>query len=203
MLIAITGGIGCGKSVVSELLRVMGFPVYDCDVNAKLLMIKDENLRQNLINIFGTETYLSDGSLNKPLLSKSIFSSPDLLARMNEAVHPAVSKDIYNTMNAYYMKRSDSTKIFFYESAILFESQFNKIAVPDAVISVSAPLELRISRTMARDNTTREVVMSRINSQMSQEEKDSLADYVIKNDDRNSVIAQVCQIIPYFLCQSR
>ena len=195
MLIAITGGIGCGKSVVSELLRVMGFPVYDCDAKAKSLMVTDYVLRQELIDIFGTETYLTDGTLNKPHLSKAIFTSPDLLAKMNAAVHPAVSKDIYKTMKVYYKKCPENKKFFFYESAILFESQFNKIAVPDVVVSVSAPLELRIDRTMARDKATREVVISRINSQMSQEEKDSLADYVIKNDDKNFVIAQVVDLL--------
>lgn len=210
MLIAITGGIGCGKSVVSQLLRVMGYPVYDCDANAKRLMLTDPLLRQDLVKIFGPSTYNADGSLNKPHLSQAIFSSPELLQQMNAAVHPAVARDIYKVSGeienlspdnkANYNKHS---KILFYESAILFESHFNELAVPNAVISVTAPLETRIARTMMRDNATREQVEKRINSQMSQEEKDRLADYVIKNDDRNSVIVQLDHIIPNFFCQSK
>lgn len=189
MLIAITGGIGSGKSVVSQLLRVMGYPVYDCDANAKSLMISDPLLRQDLISLFGPETYLSDGTLNKPFLSKAIFSSPELLAKMNAAVHPAVARDIAKHQNII------SSELFFYESAILFESGFNKLAIPDKVICVTAPLEQRISRTMARDNASRESVLKRINSQMSQEEKNQLADYEIKNDDRNSIIVQIEKVL--------
>lgn len=189
MLIAITGGIGSGKSVVSQLLRVIGYPVYDCDANAKSLMISDPLLRQDLISLFGPETYLSDGTLNKPFLSKAIFSSPELLAKMNAAVHPAVARDIAKHQNII------SSELFFYESAILFESGFNKLAVPDKVICVTAPLELRISRTMARDNASRESVLKRINSQMSQEEKNQLADYEIINDDRNSIIVQIEKVL--------
>jgi len=189
MLVAITGGIGSGKSVVSQLLRVMGYPVYDCDANAKALMTSDPILRQDLISLFGPETYLSDGSLNKPFLSKAIFSSPELLAKMNAAVHPAVARDIARHQTLF------QARLFFYESAILFESGFNKLAVPDKVICVTAPLELRISRTITRDNASRESVLKRINSQMSQEQKNQLADYEIKNDDRNSIIVQIEKVL--------
>lgn len=215
MLIAITGGIGCGKSVVSQLLRVMGYPVYDCDANAKRLMLTDSLLRQDLVKIFGPSAYNADGSLNKPHLSQAIFSSPELLQQMNAAVHPAVARDIYKVSgeienlspdNKFIGRKVNDNKhsnILFYESAILFESHFNELAIPNAVISVTAPLETRIARTMMRDNATREQVEKRINSQMSQEEKDRLADYVIKNDDRNSVIVQLDYIIPNFFCQSK
>lgn len=189
MLIAITGGIGCGKSVVSRLLEVMGYTVYDCDSNAKSLMLKDIQLRESLIRLFGQETYRQDGSLNKPHLSSAIFGNPEALRAMNSLIHPAVAHDLL----AKY--RVHSNNLFFYESAILFESQFNKLAVPDFVICVSAPLELRIERTMARDKSTRQQILDRIGSQMSQEEKDQLADYVICNDSKQSVIMQTDKII--------
>lgn len=189
MLIAITGGIGCGKSVVSRLLEVMGYTVYDCDSNAKSLMLTDLQLRESLIRLFGKETYNRDGSLNKPHLSSAIFGNPEALQAMNSLIHPAVARDLL----AKYRTHSDN--LFFYESAILFESQFNKLAVPDFVISVSAPLELRIERTMARDKSTRQQILDRIGSQMSQEEKDQLADFVIYNDSKQSVIMQTDKIL--------
>ena len=206
MLIAITGGIGCGKSVVSGFLRVKGYPVYDCDANAKKLMTEDNRLRKELIAIFGPNTYYDNGSLNKSLLSQAIFSSPELLKKMNAAVHPAVARDIYHSIELSKSTFTDKThkeSLFFYESAILFESHFNEIAIPDKVISVSAPLELRIMRIMARDKSTREDIEKRISNQMPQEEKDKLADYIIKNDDKSFVIAQLNHIIPNFFCQSR
>ena len=189
MLIAITGGIGCGKSVVSQLLKVMGYTVYDCDSNAKSLMLTDLQLRESLIRLFGQETYNNDGSLNKPHLSSAIFGNPEALQAMNALIHPAVARDLLARYNA------QQGNLFFYESAILFESQFNKLAVPDFVISVSAPLELRIERTMARDKSLRQQILNRIGSQMPQEEKDLLADFVIYNDSKQSVIIQTDKIV--------
>lgn len=188
MLIAITGGIGCGKSVVSRLLRCMGYEVYDCDTRAKELMTKDSELKQGLIALFGTtETYLPDGNLNKALISKHLFENPDMLKKMNNLIHPAVAKDLSGI--------SANHDILFFESAILFESEFDERVHPDLTISVSAPLELRIARIIARDRTTREEVVRRINSQLSQDEKDRRADNVIFNDYEHSVIKQVSEFV--------
>lgn len=194
-LIAITGGIGCGKSVVSQLLRVMGYEVYDCDSRAKWVMTHDQLLRQQLVELFGEATYLPDGSLNKPHLSASIFGNNEALAKMNACVHPAVERDLRKQYEAYKEITNYELQItarpFFFESAILFESGFDKLSVPDEVWTVSAPLELRISRAMQRDHATREQILNRINSQMSQEEKEIRANHVIWNDPEHSVIEQV------------
>lgn len=192
MLIAITGGIGSGKSIVSQALRIMGYTVYDCDSRAKWVMTHDPILREQLIALFGQETYLADGSLNKPHLSAAIFGNAEALAKMNACVHPAVARDL---MTAYQQEGQDERKPFFFESAILFESRFNTLAIPDQVWTVSAPLELRISRAMLRDHTTRDQILSRINSQMPQEEKERLADHVIWNDKAHSVLEQINALI--------
>lgn len=186
MLIAITGGIGSGKSIVSQALRIMGYTVYDCDSRAKWVMTHDPLLRQQLTALFGEETYLADGSLNKPHLSASIFGNAEALAKMNACVHPAVARDL---MTAY--ESQDKGKPFFFESAILFESKFNTLVLPDQVWTVSAPLELRITRAMLRDHANRDQILSRINSQMPQEEKERLADHVIWNDKAHSVLGQI------------
>ena len=192
MLIAITGGIGSGKSIVSQALRIMGYTVYDCDSRAKWVMTHDPILREQLIALFGQETYLADGSLNKPHLSAAIFGNAEALAKMNACVHPAVARDL---MTEYQNEGQDERKPFFFESAILFESRFNTLAIPDQVWTVSAPLELRISRAMLRDHTTRDQILSRINSQMPQEEKERLADHVIWNDKAHSVLEQISALI--------
>lgn len=198
-LIAITGGIGCGKSVVSQVLRIMGYEVYDCDSRAKWVMTHDDLLRQQLIGLFGEATYLSDGSLNKPHLSAAIFGDNEALAKMNACVHPAVDRDLrkqyeaYNRITNYELQITE--RPFFFESAILFESGFDKLSIPDEVWTVSAPLELRISRAMQRDHATREQILNRIGSQMSQEEKEIRANHVIWNDPEHSVIEQVNEIL--------
>jgi len=190
MLIALTGGIGCGKSIISDLLRVMGYQVYDCDSQAKRLMQSDKVLIKDLIRIFGEQTYYSDGTLNKKYLSKCIFGNTGALNEMNAAIHPAVCREL---LSIY--KLSEKDKPFFYESAILYESSFDKLAVPDLVISVTAPLALRIERVMKRDCCTKEAVISRLNSQMDQKEKDGKADYVIFNDDKHSIIDQIDELL--------
>lgn len=194
-LIAITGGIGCGKSVVSQVLRIMGYEVYDCDSRAKWVMTHDDLLRQQLIGLFGEATYLPDGSLNKPHLSAAIFGDNEALTKMNACVHPAVNRDLrkqyedYNRITNYELQIT--RRPFFFESAILFESGFDKLSIPDEVWTVSAPLELRISRAMQRDHATREQILNRIGSQMSQEEKEIRANHVIWNDPEHSVIEQI------------
>ena len=192
-LIAITGGIGSGKSVVSQLLRTMGFTVYDCDERAKWVMTYDERLRSELCQLFGADTYLptADGSwmLNRSYLASRIFASADALAQMNACVHPAVWRDLKTQFEA---ERCDR---YFFESAILYESGFDQLSHPDEVWMVSAPIELRIRRAMQRDNTPREQVLSRIDSQMPQEEKELRADHIILNDDLHSVILQVHKLL--------
>ena len=136
-LIALTGGIGSGKSVVSRMLQVMGYQVYDCDSRAKQLMTDDETVRGQLIVEFGTETYLADGTLNRQHLSTVAFSNDEARARLNAIVHPAVGLDI--------MKRKPD----FVESAILYESGLDILC--DRIIVIDAPEEIRIARTIARD----------------------------------------------------
>lgn len=192
MLIAITGGIGCGKSVVSALLCVMGYPVYDCDKGAKWVMQHDPILHSQLVDLFGKETYMPDGSLNKPYLASRIFNDAEALRAMNACVHPAVNRDLQRaylvTSRPQDLKPSQP---FFFESAILFESGFDKLANPDRVWAVTAPLELRVERAMLRDSASREQIVARINSQMSQEEKEKRADDIIINASPYSVIEQV------------
>lgn len=200
-IIAITGGIGSGKSVVSKLLRVMGHYVYDCDARAKWVMTHDSILRQQLIDLFGPDTYLSDNEewlLNKPYLSSKIFGDAKTLAQMNACVHPAVARDLLaqrDIQTSSILKEESKGKPFFFESAILFESRFNLLVPPTSVWMVSAPLELRIERAMKRDHSTREQVLGRIDSQLSQEEKERRSNHIIYNDPQHSLIAQVNQLL--------
>ena len=201
-LIAITGGIGCGKSVVSQVLRIMGYEVYDCDSRAKWVMTHDDLLRQQLIQLFGEATYLPDGSLNKPHLSAAIFGDNEALAKMNACVHPAVDRDLRKQYEAYkriinYELQITDYRPFFFESAILFESGFDKLSIPDEVWAVSAPLELRISRAMQRDHASREQILNRISSQMAQEEKEIRANHVIWNDPEHSILEQVNYLLSH------
>lgn len=193
-IIILTGGIGCGKSVVSQLLKVMGYSVYDCDREAKSLMTRDTQLVHELTEAFGSDTYLPDGSLNKPYLASTIFTDADNLLRMNSLVHPAVGRDIRRLLSV--LQTSHQTRhTLFVETAIYYESGFSRQIEADQVWCIASPMEVRIARAMRRDNCTRQKIVDRINSQMTQEEKIERADAVIWNDDTHSLIEQIHQLL--------
>lgn len=185
--IGITGGIGSGKSVVSQILRELGYPVYDCDERAKILMIKSPIIKSSLKSLIGEDVYINDDELNKGKMSSYIFLSEQNLKRVNSIVHPQVGADFSD------WKLHQNSDIVFIESAILFESGLNNMV--DEVWCVVADKEERISRVMRRSGLTREAVLARINSQMSDNERTTLSDYVIDNNSSSSLLKQLIKIL--------
>lgn len=185
MIIAITGGIGSGKSVVSQVLRVAGYPVYDCDSNAKLIMNKDLEMQRLLVESFGPEIIV-DGVIRRDVLAKLVFADRSKLVKLNSIVHPAVRKDIERWAETLH---SDAA---FVETAILKESGVDSLI--DAVWIVEAPDELRIARVMARNNVQEKNVRERIESQRNDLNFD-IPTFTIKNYGRYSVLGQVDELL--------
>lgn len=185
--LAITGGIGSGKSVVSEILRLYGIPVYIADNESKRLTESSEEIREKLTEKFGNDIY-EGGKLNKPLLASIIFNDKEKLKTVNSIIHPVVRADLSEWLESY----ADS-KIIASESAILFESGFN--AMFDKVITVYTPLEIRIKRIMSRNNTSYDNAKQRIESQMPDEEKVKLSDFVIDNSGNISLLQQIESVL--------
>ena len=187
--IGITGGIGSGKSFVASVLKEQyGIPVYDTDSRAKALMLTDATIRDGLIRLLGNEVYLS-GQLNKPVLAAYLFASDENARQINSLVHPAVKRDFVGWADS---QRTLATVVAV-ESAILFESGMDKLV--DATVMVHAPMEVRISRTMQRDNATRLQVEKRIRAQMNDEQKCALATYIVENDGVRSLTEQLEQLL--------
>ena len=181
--IGITGGIGSGKSVISRILKTMGYPVYDSDSWAKHLMNNHPKIRQALINKFGIETYTPEG-LNRTYLAQQIFNDKANLAFVNSIVHPTVCK--------HFMQWAENqhTEFVFIESAILFSSGLDTIL--DKVIYVNAPQELRIQRAILRDNASAETITARINNQSHDNEyAHTHSDFIINNDNQTLIIPQL------------
>lgn len=181
--IGITGGIGSGKSVVATLLRLYGIPVYIADEESKRLTNSSPVIRRALVDLVGEAVYDADGKLDKPRLANFIFGQPEHLARVNAIIHPEVNRDFLD-----WSERQEKAFCAI-ESAILFESGFDRIA--DVKLMVLAPLEIRLERAIARDHASREALERRIKSQMADEEKASRSDFVIHNDGRQALIPQV------------
>lgn len=187
--LGVTGGIGSGKSYVSSSLRLRGIPVFDSDSEAKKLMLEDRVIVSSLKNLLGNDVYIA-GNLNKPLLASYIFSSPENALKVNSIVHPRVKQAFLRWADECFMRGCNVVAI---ESAILFEAGFDDIV--DSVVMINAPLEIRISRVMLRDNVTRDKVMERINSQMPDEEKMLKSDFIIVNDGIMSLDVQIDKLI--------
>ena len=185
--IAITGGIGSGKSYVSVLLQAAGIPVYNTDNEAKRLMLSDEGIRQDLIALLGEGVY-TDGALNKPMLASYLFAGPENAARINAIVHPRVKADFRR-----WMEEQEGQEIVGLECAILFEAGFADTV--DAVVTVYAPEALRVERAMKRDGATEAQIRARIAAQMDDEEKCRLSDYIIYNDGSISLENQLSALV--------
>lgn len=188
-LIAITGGIGSGKSVVARMVQVMGYQVYDCDSKAKSLMVNDEDVKQQLVEVFGAEVYQADGTLNRQHLSALAFADADALSRLNNIVHPATARDM---MRWAEEQASTGQNMAFVETAILRTAGLERFV--DGVWHVTAPTDIRINRVMARSGLTAEQVRDRMAAQMVEEE---IADgeCVIVNDDVTALLPQVTQLL--------
>lgn len=185
-LVAISGGIGSGKSVVSHLLTLLGYGVYDCDSRAKLLMNRSADVKRELREAFGDDVITPQGMVNRDVLSKIIFGNAEALKTVNRIVHPRVVAEIMSLAG----KCND--EYFFFETALPQESGLDKLA--DAVWLVTAPVETRIERVIKRSGLTREQVMDRIASQDYSNIKNNRVDYII-NDENKSLINQILTLL--------
>ena len=176
MKIGITGGIGSGKSYVCKRLEARGYKVYDCDSAAKRLIRTSPEIRQQLTDLIGPETYHGE-ALNKAAVAKFLLSSEENAKAIDAIVHPAVFKDF------------EESGLMWMESAILFES--GAIQLVDKSIVVTAPETVRIERVMKRDGITREKVIEWMSRQLPQEEVRRRADYEIVNDGERDIDEQI------------
>jgi len=180
--IAITGGIGSGKSTVCKVLENYLFPVYYSDDRAKFLMNNNEQVINDIKAVFGNDIY-SNNKLNKKALASIIFNDKDSLKTINSIVHPAVIKDF----NDWCLKQISNT--VFFECAILFEanleSHFSK------VLCVFADDNTRIDRVMKRENCSKESVEERLKNQLNQDYIISKSDFCIDNSKDSSLLSQI------------
>lgn len=176
--IAITGGIGSGKSFVCDILRRKGFSVYDCDAAAKRLMATNLELQQRLSQLVGDGVY-RNGVLQKSVLAQFILESEANKQAVNNIVHPAVATD--------YM----SSGCQWLESAILFDAGFDRRVPFDIIVGVIAPDEVRTERIMTRDGISRQQAMQWIGCQIPQETVANRCDYIISNGNGDDVEAQI------------
>ena len=180
--VGLTGGIGSGKTTVAKIFELLGVPVYYADDAAKRIMNEDKELKAAIQKQFGEESY-RDGELDRSYLASKVFNDSFQLEILNSLVHPATIRDASDWMN------QQTSPYTIQEAALIFESEAAEGL--DYVIGVYAPTQLRIKRTMERNNVSHDEVVKRINNQLDEEIKMKLCDFIVQNDEQQLLIPQV------------
>ena len=181
--IGITGGIGSGKSIVSDEIEKAGFVVLRADPIAKDLMQNDDKLKLEIISAFGKEVFIQ-GKLNKSYLAENVFTDIKNVEKINSIAHPPTLKKIDQLANRVLQK----SNLVFVESALIYEAKFDDMF--DHVLLVYAGAQTRIKRAASRDKVDRKKIIQRMQFQIPDEEKKNFADFII---DNNSTVEELKQ----------
>lgn len=185
IIVGLTGGIGSGKTTVTKFFESLDIPVYIADTEAKLLMNNSKVIKKELIALFGKDAYV-DNELNRSFIAEKIFNNKAYLDQMNAIVHPNVGAHF-----KLWLEQQNSPYII-KEVAIIFEHE--QQSKYDLIISVIADKDKRLQRVLSRDKSTSEKVLAIMNNQMNDVDKVKLSDFVIVNNDRQTLEHQVQKI---------
>ena len=185
-IIGLTGGIGSGKTTIANYFHELGIPVYIADEEGRKITESPEILK-SIKSIFG-EKVIDNEKLNRQKVSQIVFENPEKLKQLNAIIHPEVKKHFKN-----WLLQQANSPFVVKEAAILFESGSYKEC--DLIITVVAPLELRIERVMKRDLVTREEVLKRINNQWTDAKRIEKSNFIIENTNINQAKLQVDEIL--------
>ncbi len=196
MEVGITGGIGAGKSTVCKIFSTLGIPIYDADSRTKQLMEDSPGLVEQIKEVFGEQSYHRSGKLNKAYLADLVFPVPDKLKKLNQLVHPEVAKDY----SGWVESQGNKFPYVIKEAALLIESgSYQQL---DCLVTVLAPVELRITRVLARDpNRERGQIEQIISRQLSDQQRIEKSDSVLYNDEKQLLIPQILDLHQHLVGQ--
>jgi dephospho-CoA kinase len=184
--VGLTGGIGSGKSLVSEVFKRIGIPVFNADQESKSIVNTDEEVIRSLKEEFGNSIYNHDG-IDRKKLAAIIFNNQDALLKVNQIIHPKVRAYFFE-----WTKSFENKPYVIEEAAILFESKAN--IEMDFTINVHADELVRVKRVIERDKVSKGIVESRISNQLTNEERITLADFTIHNNGDEMILPQILKI---------
>lgn len=188
MLIGISGGIGAGKSVVSRILRAMGYEVYDTDTAARTLMDRSPAIKSRICESIHPEAVDCNGNIDRRLIADIVFNDKAMLETLNRIVHGSVRDDL-----KAWSERDSATSPLFVECAIMHTSGIYKMC--DSVWHVTAPDEVRITRIMSRNGISASEAASRIKAQEKEEILSRKSDIRIINDGVMPVLPQIERLL--------
>ena len=176
--VGLTGGLGSGKSTASKFFNSLGAFILDADNAAKKLIESSKEVKNELIKEFGTDIMDANSNVDKKKLARVAFQDEDHQQRLNYVVHPHIHNAIDKSFNE--ILDQNNHELFIVDAALIYESGYD--AHLDYVIVVTAQLKHRMERALNRNTLTRDEILKRIEFQWPEEDKTSLADFVIHND---------------------
>ena len=176
--VALTGGIGTGKSIASKILNELGSFIFDADKEAKNILINNETIQSELIAKFGNDIMSGDEKIDNNKLARIAFQDQDHQLKLNSIIHPYVFQEI--DKNFEVALKNSTYDIFVVDAALIYESGADTHM--DYVIVITALLKVRMERALQRETLTRDEILKRIDLQWPEEEKIARADFVIHND---------------------
>lgn len=177
MIYGLTGGIATGKSTVAKMLRELGAYIIDADQISRQVVEPDQLGAKRIREHFGAELFTIDGNLKRDKLAQIIFQDPNARHQLNSFLHPLIMKEIQKQTDEILKQAPDA--VIIWDIPLLFEENLTDFV--QKVIVIYVPEEVQRVRLQLRSNLGREEIESRIQSQLSIEEKKSLADYLIDN----------------------
>ena len=174
MIIGLTGGIGSGKTAVSDSFESLGIDVVDADLASRVVVQKGKPCLLKIAQHFGEDILTKEAELDRAKLREIIFKSEEEKNWLESLLHPAIANQIQNELNA---SKSPYTILV---SPLLLET--NQKDFCSKVLAVDVPVETQVERTLKRDGVSKEQVQAIINSQISRNDRLNLADEVIVND---------------------
>lgn len=184
--VGLTGNIGSGKSLVCKAFEALNVPVFYADLEARKILNSPEMVGK-ITTVFGNEVVTNNHEINRAKLAAIVFNATSELEKLNNLIHP----QLRDNFQIWVGKHQDAAYII-QEAAILFENNFNQMM--DKVITVSAPLEIRLNRVIDRDKADRKDVLARMNHQWPDGQKEELSDFVINNDGSEMLLPQILRI---------
>lgn len=179
-IIAITGSIGCGKTFLANIIRSLGYVVYDADKWVKYLYYRPAFL--NVIKQSFPKVFDNDGRFNKRKLRNLVFNNTNELKRLEKIVHPFLKQKLLNIIH----KNAEKDCLLFFDAALLIEMKWNIYC--QAVILADVDKNIQKQRVMARDNISAEDFEKIVSLQMGNEQKKKFADVVINTDKSEALL---------------
>lgn len=190
--IGVTGGIGSGKSMVCRIFSCLDIPVYNADSRAKWLTNHDPVIREKVTVLLGPESYNEAGIYNTAYVAPLVFNNEKLLKELNAIIHPVVMSDT----ESWVYQHADAPYVI--KEAAIMNAAGDKNTL-DYVIAVEAPVSLRISRILSRDNRSEKEIRAIIERQVSDEKRREIADFTVINDETTALIPQVMKLHRLFI----